>query len=173
MRKCFSLSFLLHIAIFCTLLLPLYFYHQQAGNTQNIKINFQTGAFLFKKLKTVTALKHFDGLNKLILSKQSNTLSSQSISGRQSKLLFFLHDAIQKNLLTLNTKANINIKIDAVLAFTVLPSGQITQARLINSTKNPQIDRNILKSVTLITIIPAKIRPEKSIDLGIHVKTTG
>ena len=167
MKRYFSLSFLLHATVICAVFLPIYFYHQQIGNTQTIRINFQTNAFLFEKHKTADEKQKGTSQTKQL--KQDNNLSNQNISGRESKLLFYLHDVIQKNLLSLNTKANLNVLLNATLAFTVLPNGKIKQAHLIKSTHNPQIDRNILKSVTLINTVPAAIRPNKPLNLGIDV----
>lgn len=168
MKRYLSLSFLLHTTILCAVFLPVYFHHQPIGNSQIIKINFQTNAFLFEKQKTIHQTKH--GYQLKTANNESNLLN-QNISGRESKLLFYLHDAIQKNLLLLNTAANINVQLDVTLAFTVLPNGEIIDAHLIKSTGNPQIDSNILKTVQLIRSIPKNLLTEKPLNLRIHVKT--
>lgn len=168
MKRYLSLSFLLHATILCAVFLPAYFYHQSIGNSQTIKINFKTNAFVFAKQKTIHQTKN--GNQSKTVSNENN-LSNQNISGRESKLLFYLHDVIQRNLIQLNTKANLNVELEAILAFTVLPSGKIVNVHLVKPTNNPQIDFNILKSTNLIDTIPTKICPEKPSDFRILVKT--
>ncbi len=165
--KYLSLSFLLHTTILCAVFLPFYFYHQQIGNTQSIKINFQTNAFLFQKQN----ISHQSKNGNIKILQQKNTIQNQTLAGRESKLLFYLHDAIQKNLIRLNTQANKNIQLNVTLAFTLLPNGKILNAHLIKPTNNPKIDSNILQTIKLIGIMPAKIRPKQQLELEVAVKS--
>lgn len=164
MKLSISVSFMAHLLLIGIMLVPIHFLNKAPGNTQEIQVHFDATPFVFHRKEKKIQPPNYQGD---LYKKKATRLNSKMISGKQRKLLLYLHDQIQ---LVLNQIVATSTPSFIQVAFSILTNGKLYNTQVLQSNAHKSINQQIISTLNQKITIPKGLIPNQALSFRINVR---